>query len=161
IAASTGDATRGAVQLAELERVFRAYPLFEGQFDSAWKELLAKTNVPSLKEQAELVDKARQAEIGPDQAQAITAYELVCASYPGTKAAELSELRITQLQTAKQNAPRLWKSKIGQFSVTATLIAFDGKSAQLQTAEGKTITVALDALSAEDQQFLKEAKLPN
>jgi thioredoxin-related protein len=57
--------------------------------------------------------------------------------------------------------PRLWKSKLGQYSVTASLISFDGKSAQLRTEEGKIVTVALDALSAEDQQFLKTAKPRN
>jgi hypothetical protein len=49
---------------------------------------------------------------------------------------------------------RLWKSKTGQFSVTATLVSFDGKSVQLKTAEGKAVTLQLDALSAEDQEFL-------
>jgi len=159
--ASTGDATRSAVQLAELDRVFGAYPSFAGKFDAAWKELLAKASVPNLKEQAEAIDKARQAEsaAGPDQA--IAAYERVSATYPGTKAAELSQLRMTQLRTPKSAVPRLWKSKSGQFSVTATLVAFDGKSAQLRTAEGKAITIALEALSAEDQQFLMSVKAPN
>jgi len=58
-------------------------------------------------------------------------------------------------------ATRLWKSKLGQHSVTASLISFDGKSAQLRTEEGKNITVALNALSAEDQQYLKTAKPQN
>jgi thioredoxin-related protein len=57
--------------------------------------------------------------------------------------------------------PRLWKSKLGQYSVTARLISFDGKSAQLRTEEDKNITVALDALSAEDQEFLKSATPQN
>jgi thioredoxin-related protein len=63
---------------------------------------------------------------------------------------------------AKSKAvPRLWKSKMGQFSVTASLVSFDGKSALLRTEEGKNITVALDALSVEDQEFLKTAKPRN
>jgi hypothetical protein len=53
-----------------------------------------------------------------------------------------------------KSAARQWKSKNG-FSVTATLVSFDGTSAKLRTEAGNTISVALDALSAEDQQFLK------
>ena len=141
-------AQRGGAANPELiARYTRRFKLDTNLFFNSFEELLAKTNVPNLKEQAELIDTARQAETGPDQAQAITAYELVCATYPDTKAAELSQLRMTQLQMSKKAAARIWKSKVGQFSVTATLVAFDGKSAQLQTADGKTITVALDALS--------------
>jgi len=70
-------------------------------------------------------------------------------------------LRITQLQAPKAAAPRLWKSKSGQFTVTATLVSFDRKSAQLRTDEGKIISVSLDALSAEDQQFLTATKVQN
>lgn len=58
----------------------------------------------------------------------------------------------------KTAASRTWKSKSGQFSVTATLVSFNGKSAQLRTGEGKTITVALDVLSVEDQEFLKASQ---
>src|SRR5205085_3514847 len=129
-------------QLAELERVFGGYPLFAGKFEAAWKELLAKANVPGLKEQAALVDKARQAETDANPDEAIAAYSLVSATYPGTKVAELSQLRVAQLRAPKPSSSRVWKSKSGQFSVTAGLIAFDGKSAQLQTSDGKMITVA-------------------
>jgi SLA1 homology domain 1, SHD1 len=52
-------------------------------------------------------------------------------------------------------AARLWKSSTGQFSVTATLVSFDGKVVQLKTAEGRTINVPLEKLSAEDQEFLR------
>jgi hypothetical protein len=160
-AARAADDTRTAVKLAELERAFGSFPSFAGKFDTCWKSLLARANVPHLKEQAQLIDKARQAESGPEASQAIAAYEQVLAAYPGTKAADLSELRITQLRAPKSAPSRLWKSKSGQLSVNAALVAFDGKSAQLRTDEGKTITVALDALSAEDQQFLKTVKPQN
>ena len=157
-AAVAADATRGAVQLAELSRVFGSFPAFAGTFETAWKELQEKSNVPNLQQQAELIDKARQAESGADPAQAIAAYQLVVATYPKTQAAELSERRIAQLKETKVAPPRAWKSKDGKFSVTATVVSFDGKAAQLRTSDGKTVTVPLDALSPEDQRFLQAAK---
>jgi Thioredoxin-like/SLA1 homology domain 1, SHD1 len=158
--AGTNNATRGAVQLAELSRVFASFPAFAGTFEAAWKELREKSNLPNLQEQAELIDKARQAESGADPAQAIAAYELVVATYPKTQAAELSERRITQLKETKAAPSRVWKSKDGKFSVTATLVSFDGKAAQLRTSDGKTVAVPLDALSPEDQRFLHGSKSP-
>ena len=61
----------------------------------------------------------------------------------------------SELAAKEAAVSRLWKSKTGQFSVTATLVSFDGKAVQLKTGEGKVVTVALDALSAEDQEFLR------
>jgi hypothetical protein len=157
--AGTGDATRGAVQLAELNRVFGGFPSFAGTFEAAWEEFADKSGMPSLQQQAELIDKARQAESAQDPGQAVACYELVVSTYPSTQAAELSKLRITQLKTAKPAAAeRLWKSKNGQFSVTASLVSFDGAAAQLLTSEGNSISVPLDALSLEDQRFLQAAK---
>lgn len=157
-APDANDGIPAAVQLVELERVFSGYPSFAGKFDAAWQQLLAKAKGPNLKEQAALIDQARQAESDANPDEAIAAYELVSATYPGTKAADLSQLRVAQLRAPKPGPSRVWKSKSGQFSVTAGLVTFDGKSAQLQTSDGKMITVALDALSSADQQFLKAIK---
>jgi SLA1 homology domain 1, SHD1 len=160
VAAAGTDATRAAVQLAELDRVFSGYPALAGKFDAAWKEVLAKSDVARLKDQAERLDKARQAE-RTSPPEAIAAYQRVCTDFPGTKAAELAQLRVAQLQAPKAALPRLWKSNLGQFSVTATLVSFDGKSATLRTDQGKTITVLLEALSGEDQEFLNTTKPQN
>ena len=62
---------------------------------------------------------------------------------------------------AQPAAERVWKSKDGKFSVTASLSRFDGVTAHLQTSEGKAIAVPLSALSPEDQQFLKTRKIGN
>ena len=56
--AVSGDATRGAVQLAELDRAFGKFPALAQPLAATWKELLAKANVPQLRQQAELIDKA-------------------------------------------------------------------------------------------------------
>ena len=96
----SGDATRGAVQLAELNRAFGKFPSLAEHLAKAWKELEAKDSVPNLREQAELIDKARAAESEKDLPRSIAAYEAVVATYPGTQAAELSQLRIKQLRSA-------------------------------------------------------------
>jgi hypothetical protein len=95
-----GEATRGAVQLAQLGRAFGNFPGLAEPLATAWKELDAKAIVPKLREQAELIDKARAAESDKDLARAIAAYEEVVATYPGTQAAELSQQRIKQLKSA-------------------------------------------------------------
>ena len=61
-------------------------------------------------------------------------------------------------EATKAPAPRLWKSKSGKFSVTASLVSFDGVTAKLQKGDGTEVSVPLDALSAEDQRFLQESK---
>jgi hypothetical protein len=156
--AGSGDPTLSAVKLAALDRAFGSFPLLTDKIDGAWKELLEKANVPNLKDQAKMIDSARQAESANDLAKAIAAYELVSSTYPGTKATELSQQRIAQLRAKKPAAAREWKSKSGKSSVTATLVSFDGKSAELLTEKGKTITVAIEGLSDEDQQLLKTNK---
>ena len=72
------------------------------------------------------------------------------ASKPADATSEKSE--------ASQPLPRLWKSKSGKFSVTATLVSFDGVTAKLQKSDGAEVSVPLDALSAEDQRFLQESR---
>ena len=98
--AAKGEATRGAVQLAQLGRAFGNLPALADPLAAAWKELEAKTNVPKLREQAELIDKARAAESDKDLARAIATYEEVVATYPDTQAAELSQQRVKQLKSA-------------------------------------------------------------
>jgi hypothetical protein len=145
--------------LAELERVLGSFPAFENVFDGAWKELLEKSSVPQLKEQANLIDTARQAE-GSDPAGAIAAYEQVVITYPATTAAELSQRRIAQLKSAAGVEARLWKSTAGT-SLTASLVSFDGKTVQLRSSDGKDIAVPLDALSPADQEYLKGVRSRN
>jgi hypothetical protein len=96
----SGDAIRGAVQLAELNRAFGKFPSLAEPLAEAWKEVVARTSVPKLREQAEMIDLARAAESEKDLPRSIAAYEEVLATYPGTQAAELSQLRIKQLRPA-------------------------------------------------------------
>ena len=115
--------------------------------------------MPNLQEQAELIDKARQAESGADPAQAIAAYQLVVTTYPKTQAAELSERRIAQLKETKIGPAASGKAKTASSRSPPALVSFDGKAAQLRTSDSKVIAVPLDALSPEDQRFLQAAKL--
>ncbi len=82
-------------------------------------------------------------------------YQAVVATYPNSKAAELSQSRIAQLQGAPPEGQRTWKNKNGKFSVTAALLAFDDANVRLRTSEGKETTVPMKSLSAEDLIFLK------
>jgi hypothetical protein len=155
----TDKATVGAVKLAELNRGFGRFPAQGPIFENAWKQLEERSGIPKLREQAEMIDKARAAEREQDPAQAITAYRLVTTTFPDTQAAKLSQVRLAQLEAKKPGGPsRLWKSKSGKFSVTATLISYDGSVAKLKTKAGKVIEVPAAALSAKDQAFLETAR---
>jgi thioredoxin-related protein len=101
----SGDATRGAVQLAELNRAFGKFPSLAEPLAMAWKKMEVKSSVPNLREQAELIDKARAAENEKDLPRSIAAYEEVVATYPGTQAAELSQVRINQLRSVIPKRP--------------------------------------------------------
>ena len=102
---AAGD-VRGAVQLAELGRVLHGFPAFAEKFDAAWSEALTAAKAPQLREQAELIDEARQAEGRRDLIQAIQTYERVVTMYPETQAAELCQRRIAQLREVQKPAPR-------------------------------------------------------
>ena len=149
-------ATVGAVKLAELERGFGKFPAQGPIFEKAWQQLLEASNIPDLREQAQMIDKARSAESRKAVDEAIEAYRLVTTNYPDTQAAQLSQQRIAQLEAAKPENARVWKSKSGKFSVKAALLSFDGTTATLKTTAGKVIKVKAEALSAEDQAFLEK-----
>ena len=53
---------------------------------------------------------------------------------------------------------RVWKSEDGKFELKAKLHRVVGKSVQLEKPNGKTITVAIDKLSAKDQEFIAGRK---
>jgi hypothetical protein len=63
------------------------------------------------------------------------------------------------VETSEPAEARVWKDKSGKFSVSATLVSFDGKTAKLRKSDGKTISVLLETLSLEDQGFLRGAKI--
>ncbi len=50
---------------------------------------------------------------------------------------------------------RTWKDRTGKFSIQAELVEFDGTTAKLKKADGKTIQIAVDRLSEEDRRFLE------
>lgn len=105
--AKTDKAIVGAVRLAELNRAFANFPPLAPQFEPAWKEIEASSAIPQLREQAQTIDQARLAERTQGPSEAIPIYQTVVDSYPNTQAAKLSQLRITQLQTAKPSGSAL------------------------------------------------------
>jgi hypothetical protein len=52
---------------------------------------------------------------------------------------------------------RTWKSANGKFSVAAKLEASDGKQVTLLKGDGKKVTVPIDKLSPEDQEYVKQS----
>lgn len=50
---------------------------------------------------------------------------------------------------------RNWTDSSGKFSVVATLLEFDGTNVKIKKQDGRTLTLAIDKLSEEDQSFLE------
>ena len=98
--------TVGAVRLAELDRAFADFASLASAFDDAWKQIEATHKIPQLREQAQLIDQARTAERSPDPSSAIALYAQVVSTYPNTEAAQLSKLRISQLQARKHDTAK-------------------------------------------------------
>lgn len=145
-----------AVKLAKLQRAFGNFPGVSSKLEAAWSELIAGSDVADLQQQATMIDKAREAETEKKTSVAIGAYRAVVTKYPETDAAKLCELRISQLSKRTERKPRTWTSKSGGFSVTATLLSFDGTTATLRTKDGKNVKVPMASLSKADQDVLRD-----
>jgi hypothetical protein len=68
----------------------------------------------------------------------------------------------SELTGAKTNKPpsekaRQWKSTSGH-SVSAHLVNFDGKAVELRTEDGRNVRLAIDLLSAADQEYVRTSK---
>jgi len=150
-------APASAAELVRLQEAFAALPDTDSVFEKWWSELTQSSGIDSLREQGIMISKAKQLE--DDHEQAIEAYQEVISKYPDSSAAALSENKISLLKNPSSdtinNASRVWHSKGGSYTIEATLLSFDGKTARLKRADGKEIDVPVDSLSDSDQQHLK------
>ena len=62
---------------------------------------------------------------------------------------------------SQQAESRLWKDSTGKFQVRATLLEQTDSSVRLRTADGREISVLVDRLSQEDQDYLQSLNAPN
>jgi hypothetical protein len=64
----------------------------------------------------------------------------------------------TPQSTSKNTQPvsRKWTSSNGRFTIDAVLVGVEGDQVVLKSADGREIKVALDRLSTEDQEFVKQ-----
>ena len=148
--------TIGAVKLAELERAFGSFRSLEPELAAAWQSVKEKAGSPQIVEQARTIDEARRFENQRDVAKAVDVYRRVTTKFPDTEAARLSQQRLQQLESGRSNSVRTWKSRDGNYAVKATLLSFDGTTAKLKTADGRTIDVPAANLSDADQAFLRK-----
>ncbi|QDU73926.1 hypothetical protein Pan97_09260 [Bremerella volcania] len=74
--------------------------------------------------------------------------------------ASMSLTAVLLLLVASIASARTWKSADGGYSVEAELVKVDGDKVALKRADGQVITVPLNRLSTEDQQFIKSQDMP-
>ena len=145
----------GAVRLLQVAEAYADYPAMAEKFDAAWKAT-EPTVGPKPREQAAIIARALAAERSGDTQAALREYEQAARDFPGTRTAEMSQIRISQLKPVDPSQLRKWTSKDGKFSVEAAMLLLQGDAVRLQTTEGKVITVPLASLSAADVQFAKQ-----
>ena len=153
--AKSDKAILGAVRLLQVAEAYADYPAMAEKLDAAWKAT-EPTVGPKPREQAVIIARALAAERSGDTQAAVREYEQVAREFPGTRTAEMSQIRAAQLQPADPGQLRKWTSKDGKFSVEAAMLSLQGDAVRLRTTEGKVLTVPLASLSAADVQFARQ-----
>lgn len=51
--------------------------------------------------------------------------------------------------------PRQWSDRSGEFSVTATYVRMDGRKVVLRTADGREVSIRLERLNSDDQEYVR------
>jgi hypothetical protein len=170
---SPDTAFEGALSLVETERIYKTLPTVKKAASLSIRAANKDSATSALLKQAADLDRARylsKLTTSTSQKRAITSYEVVIRLYPGTAADKLARTELAVLapasellgSTPKSNpAPaaaeyRIWTDSTGNFRVEAKLVSFFADQAELLKKDGKTITLPLDRLSADDQKFLQK-----
>jgi hypothetical protein len=58
-------------------------------------------------------------------------------------------------ERASKSGPRTWSDQSGKFKIEGTLVKLENDAVTLKRKDGKEVTLPIEKLSAEDQEFLK------
>jgi hypothetical protein len=167
---ASDDKFGGALEVISANRIYGSLTELKKDLVSAERELNKDPQLKEIVKQAEALDRALALAVQKNattKKSGLNALGVVMTRYPGTPAAELAEAKLTELggevpsetsagSTAATGEFRLWTDATGKFRIEAELVSVVDGKVMLKKKEGNVITVPLDKLSAEDQEFLKE-----
>jgi hypothetical protein len=157
----------GVLGVLVANRVFGNLPELKKDLVSAEREINKDDTLKDVLKQAEALDRALAlAGNKTTKKSAPAAFELVMTRYPGTPAAELAKSKLSELgvepAAEASDSPaaelRTWSDATGKFKIEAELIKVEAGKVELKRKDGQIVSVPLDKLSKEDQDYLAQLK---
>jgi hypothetical protein len=162
------DKFEGVLGVLVANRVFGSLAELRKDLVSAEREIGKDQTLKEVHRQAEAVDRALGlAGSKTTRKSAPAAFEQVMTRFPGTPAAELAKSKLAELtQSTPPGEPsespaaelRTWSDASGKFRIEAELVRLAEGKVELRRKDGQTVTVPLERLSKEDQEFLARQK---
>lgn len=162
------DKFAGVLAVLTANRVFGNLVELKKDLVSAEREIGKDQSLKEIVKQAEALDRAlAQAGNKTTRKNAPAAFELVMTRFPGTPAAELAKTKLAELgvESPAANAAetttgsvRTWSDATGKFRIEAELVKVADGKVELRRKDGQNVTVPLDKLSKDDQDYLAQQK---
>lgn len=156
------DKFAGVLGIVSANRIYGKLPELRKDLVSAERDLSKDEELKEHIKQAEAVDRALALlSLKNGKKSAMSALETVLTRFPNSPAAELAKAKLAELGAAlpagadgPQGELRTWSDATGKFQIEATLIGVVDGKVQLKKKSGEIVTVPVDKLSKEDQEFL-------
>ncbi len=162
------DKFAGVLAVFTANRVFGNLVELKKDLVTAEREIGKDQSLKEIVKQAEALDRAlAQAGNKTTRKNAPAAFELVMTRFPGTPAAELAKTKLAELGVEKPAADaaiatasgvRTWSDTTGKFRIEAELVKVEDGKVELKRKDGQNVTVPLDKLSKDDQDYLAQQK---
>ncbi len=162
------DKFAGVLAVLAANRVFGNLAELRKDLVSAEREVSKDQALKEIVKQAEALDRAvAQASNKLTRRSAPASFELVMTRFPGTPAAELAKTKLAELGVespaasvaeAPTGGVRTWSDTTGKFRIEAELVKVADGKVELRRKDGQNVTVPLDKLSKDDQDYLAQQK---
>jgi hypothetical protein len=162
-----------ALTLVQAEAAYATFPNVKADLTVALRDAKKNKALDAALKSAEALQRARIFAASDNAAvkkKAPSAYELVITKFPGTPADKLAREELAVIDpdsdvlssTSESPTPetsadgfRTWSDASGKFKLEAKFVQQKQGFIQLQTRDGKLVSIAVAKLSQADQEFLK------
>jgi thioredoxin-related protein len=145
-----------AMKLAESQEQYSQVDGLSIEFEKAWKSLVTASKDTHVEQAARMAIAAKQMEETEGRDRSVQAYQQIISLYPKSVMVEYCKHQIEPANSDPAESERVWKSASGKHEMRGTLLELTKDEVTLRTAEGKTITVKLNALSKADQEYARQ-----
>jgi hypothetical protein len=172
-----GGVLEAMLVLGEVESVLRMFPKWRADASSVAREYSKDDRYAQASQQAMSIVQARLAAASAEarvKARAENLYASVLRKYPGTEAAEIAKEELLQVNpdskiianmidgsgsgnsSSAGIAFRTWSTLQGDFQTRAKYLSHSVDRVRLEKETGETIEVAIELLSQQDRDYLKQ-----